>query len=374
MAKDQNRKPNVVWLEGVLDYFNAAFPHDLEDPRRTGFDVGTQIVGLYLLEMLYQYALDSMGKTYTRDHNLLGLFRTLPEAGRHAVEEKYAQLLSDGVSEAWDFQNSVDSFLQYLGEDPLSDSRYFWERDHGPGMSILFFGSGLRQLIYASFIALHDYPEGSPLQNRHKTMFLSFTDSLANNQAQAATPNLERDGKRITASIWWLEGLLTYFNVGFPHQPQDPRRLGFELGQRVVGLYLIEMLVKYAADNLDRRFGSTHNLLNLFNKLPRPRRRAVERKYEWVLRNRVSSTWDYAKTAKSQLGNLGEDPITDLRYFWEHRANAVPISPGPLVPLVYALFIELHGYLENGLVHKRYDTIFLPFEESLSASVGKPPE
>lgn len=372
MNKYPNRKPSIVWLEGVLDYFNASFPHDREDPRHIGFGIGTQVVGLYLLEMLFQYALDSVGKTYNRNHNLLSLFSDLPDAHRYAVEQKYAQLLSDGVSEAWDFQRSANSFLEYLGEDPLSDSRYFWERNHGPGMSIVFFGGGLRQLIYASFIALHDYPEGSPLQNRHKTRFLSFADSLANKSDPSRSPNLERDGKRIRASIWWLAGLLTYFKVRFPHQIQDPRRLGFELGQRVVGLYLIEMLLKYAADDLGRRFGSTHNLLSLFNKLSRPRRRAVERKHERIQSNRVPLTWDYAKTAVSHLRYLGEDPITDLRYFWERGAHAIPISPGPLVPLVYALLIELHAYPEAGLIDKWYDTIFLPFEESLRASVRPP--
>ena len=54
----KSTKPDVVWLEGVLDCFNASFPYDADDQRRLGFVVGQQIVGLYLAEMLLKYALD----------------------------------------------------------------------------------------------------------------------------------------------------------------------------------------------------------------------------------------------------------------------------------------------------------------------------
>ena len=48
----KNPKPAVVWLEGILDYFNMPFPHEPEDPREIGFGIGRQIVGLYLSEMI----------------------------------------------------------------------------------------------------------------------------------------------------------------------------------------------------------------------------------------------------------------------------------------------------------------------------------
>ena len=41
-----------------MDYFNAPFPHGPEDPRELGFEVGRQIIGLYLIELLLKYALD----------------------------------------------------------------------------------------------------------------------------------------------------------------------------------------------------------------------------------------------------------------------------------------------------------------------------
>ena len=62
-------KPPLVWLEGILDYFNAPIPDGQDDPRRLGFNIGAQIVGLYLAEMLLQYKLDDLAIEYEHDHN-----------------------------------------------------------------------------------------------------------------------------------------------------------------------------------------------------------------------------------------------------------------------------------------------------------------
>ena len=278
--KDTKGKPPVVWLEGILDYFNAPFPHGRDDPRRIGFGIGTQIIGLYLAEMLLQYKLDELSIEYEHDHNLQVLFNSLPESCRHDAESKYKQLLTHGVEQAWDFQRTVDSFLGFLGDGPITDSRYFWERDHGPHRSILFLTPRLRDLIYALFIALHRYPEGTPLEKRYVTKFLSFEASLDKDENPHQTKFSGRADKRIKAHIFWLEGLLNYFIARCPHNQDDPRRLGFEIGRRITGLYLIEMILKYAIDDLGRSFGSfssTHNLHSLFKKLPRPRLSRAQR-------------------------------------------------------------------------------------------------
>ena len=54
-------KPPVVWLEGLLDYFNAPVPHGPKDRRRIGFGIGRQIIGLYLIEMLRYRFLTATG-------------------------------------------------------------------------------------------------------------------------------------------------------------------------------------------------------------------------------------------------------------------------------------------------------------------------
>ena len=310
-ATQVNSRPSVVWLEGVLDYFNSPFPHEPRDPRRIGFGVGRQLVGLYLVEMLIKHALDDVNKPYERHHNLHDLFGQLPVQSRWAVEVKYKQLLADGFSEAWDFAHSVESFLNYLGDDPMNDSRYFWERERP--LPILFMRWHLLNLIYALFIALHQYPEGEPLQKRYATKFIDFEDSLKNRQEPPLQENLQRSGKRITAHIIWTEGLLTYFGVSIPTDYPEPQSLGFHVAKRIIGLHLVEMLLKYALDDLDTEFRNDHNLYRLFKQLPRRRRRAVAKTYAKVLRFRVPRTWEYARTADSLLRYLGRNAITDTR-------------------------------------------------------------
>lgn len=362
-------KPPVVWLEGVLDYFNAPFPHGQDDPPHLGFAVGKQIIGLYLIEMLLQYKLDKLGIPYEEDHNLQALFSSLPESCRSEVESKYSQLLANGVTQAWDFERTVSTFLEFLGDDPMNDSRYFWERQHGHDRSIIFLPNRLGDLIYALFIPLHAYPEGSALEPRYDTEFESFEDSLKDGEEPPDEGVSGRSDKRIKPHIFWLEGLLNCFTVPFPHGSDDPRKTGFEIGRRIVGLYLIEMLLKYAVDDLGRDFGRSHNLYSLFRKLPRPRQRSVEKKHHKWMRARMSSTLDYGRTVKSHLEYLGNDPITDTRYFWLDRKRDVALSAWPLAPLVHALFVELHGYPEGGPLGKQYDTEFIPFENARRSSV-----
>ena len=144
--------------------------------------------------------------------------------------------------------------------------------------------------------------------------------------------------------------------------------MGFFVGQQIIGLYIIEMLLKYALD-AGAPHGQHHNLHELFRNLSRPRRRAVERKYTEILNSEVESEWDIAKTAESLLQYLGENAITDTRYFWEPDRNhvgkhaSILFAPRMLRPLVYALFVVLHNYPSKPIV-KRYDTTFRSLAES----------
>ena len=361
---------SVVWLEGVLDYFNSPFPHGTEDRRKIGFGIGQQFVGLYLAEMLLKYALDGLNQTYDNSHSLRDLFGKLPLPIRTSAESKYAEMLSGSVSETWDFASSVESFLDYLGDDPATDSRYFWERSRTHGISILFSPGNLRLLVHALFVALHNYPERGQYEERYDTRFISFEDSIRkreeNRSSDSPRQDTRRSGKRINAHIFWLEGLLEYLKMPFPHEAGDPRILGFQVGQRIVGLYLIEMLLKYALDDQGNQFGRNHNLYSLFKGLPRRLRRAVEKKYKDFLGNHVSMTWDFAESVESLLQFSGDNPLTDTRYFWEQGNNTImPLAPHTLVPLIYALFIELHNYPQGDPVKKRYETEFLSLEQSL---------
>ena len=372
-----NPKPNVVWLEGVLDYFNRHLSYESNDHRYIGYIVGRQIIGLYLIEMILKHSLDRLKIQYAQSHNLKYLFGKLPDSCQISVETKYSQILSDQFSEAWDFARSVATFLEYLGDDPITDTRYFWERERSGDTSIVFFKHHLRPLVYALFIELHNYPEGYALEKRYNTKFTSYKESMNDREKRdRENPpklNEEREHKRIKPSVYWMEGLLDFINLKFPHEKGDPCYIGFQVGQRMISLYLIEMLLKYALDNMDREFRRSHNLYSLFKKLPRPQRRALERTYTAILNNRVSSTWDFARTVESLLLYTGSDSITETRYFWEHwNQKPTPLSPGPLIPLIYTLFIELHEYPHERPIKKRYTTVFVPLEDSLKKSRSRP--
>ena len=54
--------------------------------------------------------------------------------------------------------------------------------------------------------------------------------------------------------------MLDCFNASFPYDTDDQRRLGFVVGQQIVGLYLAEMLLKYALDHSGVSYDLHHNL------------------------------------------------------------------------------------------------------------------
>ena len=178
MAKQEKIPLDIYWTEGLLELFNSDFPHEDNDDRRIGFSLGRQVVGLYLIELLIMYALDDSHITYKSDHNLRKLYGLLPRHKKRAVERKYKELLNSKHDSTWDFAKTAESFLEYLGENPITDSRYFWKRPHTEHRSILFLPNLLSNLVWALFISLHDYPQDGPIEKRFQTQFISFRDSL----------------------------------------------------------------------------------------------------------------------------------------------------------------------------------------------------
>ena len=177
MRESETAKPRIEYHEGVLDYFNAVFPHESGDPRWLGFSVGKCIIGTYLVEILLQYALDNEGVKYRAGHNLYELYTRLPRARRDAVEAKYTEIMSSRVEWTWDIAQSVLSYLQYLGKQPLVDFRYYWKSRRRDG-GVLFSPEIIYAVVYSLFIVLHDYPESGPVLKRYDTQFVSLEDSL----------------------------------------------------------------------------------------------------------------------------------------------------------------------------------------------------
>ena len=176
----ERKKPSIVWVEGLLDLFDAPFPHGNDDPRKLGFNVGRQILGLYIIEMLLKYALDDLGTPHGSNHDLNQLFSHLPRAKRRRVERKYTEILKSRTKQTWDIARSAESLLQYLGKSPITDTRYFWEPDRNhlvEHASILVMPNEIRNLLYALFIVLHNYPS-EPIIKRYDTQFMSLRESL----------------------------------------------------------------------------------------------------------------------------------------------------------------------------------------------------
>lgn len=338
----------MPWFEGLLDLFDASLGQGNKERRAIGYAVGRQVIGVYILELILKGALNKLGTPYERIHNLLQLYSKLPCASKEAAERKYAQILADEVERTWDVTRTVESFLDYLGSDPFNDTRYFWERHRSSGRSIVFLPPSLRHLIYALFIALHNYPEGFEPEARYRTQFDSLEDSFKEADRRRGGEQMPesgiRIGKRIRPVIYWLEGLIAYFLIPVQREPDDLRILGFYLGQRIIGLYSIEMLLKYALDNGGRFFGRNHALYSLFARLPRPSRLSAERAYQELLKMAEHRPVLNSNGLGEHLRELGNDPITDLRYFWEGRNTGIPLSPNSLVPVVFALLIALHDY------------------------------
>ena len=167
----------IRYVEGIADYsqMQPSYKDENTDARVLGWAIGRQIVSLYLVEMLFQCYFQCQGVTSgIATHNLARLFRKLPQELREAVEKTYGQILNSEVEWTWDVCRTVDSFLYFLGTNPITNTRYPWQQDEGT----LFAPNKLRPLIYALYIELHGYPyeEGS-LDKQYDTEFRSFADS-----------------------------------------------------------------------------------------------------------------------------------------------------------------------------------------------------
>ena len=81
--------------------------------------------------------------------------------------------------------------------------------------------------------------------------------------------------------------------------------------------------------------------------------------------------WDHEQKVVSHLKYLGNDPLTDTRYFWLSRDVETYHYPhDPFTPLVYALFIELYAFPEGDPLHKKHQTQFIPFDDAKRTSTA----
>ena len=166
--------------------------------------------------------------------------------------------------------------------------------------------------------------------------------------------------------IRYLEGLADYSQKKHSYEQNDPRELGWQIGRQIVSQYLVEMILRTSFERLGITKGTnTHNLAHLFRKLPQPLRNSVEETYKLILNSEVEWTWDVYRTADSFLDFLGKNPIGKTRYPWQQQHDGTLYSPDMYHPLIYALYIALHGYpYKKGSLDKRFDTRFKSLKDS----------
>lgn len=173
-------------IEGVLDYFLEACPYKSNDIRMIGWNLGRQVIAQYLVEIILKCAhIKSLRDVLPHGHNLCDLFDGLPAPLRQNVEDKYREFLRSEVKSTWDVFQTVESFLTFLGANPITESRYYW--DIGSASNTLGVGyfQGLvspdsyRSLIFSLYVILHDYPARSMVA-RYDTKFESLRQSLNN--------------------------------------------------------------------------------------------------------------------------------------------------------------------------------------------------
>ena len=110
------------------------------------------------------------------------------------MEKKYKEILNNESERTWDVAETAESLLRYLGKEPITDTRYYWEegrthlREHA---SILISPRMLRPLIHSLIIALHNYPS-QPIVKRYDTAFDSLTESFDEEQHRTEGDERER--------------------------------------------------------------------------------------------------------------------------------------------------------------------------------------
>ena len=370
--KTEQKMPTIGWLEGLLTLLDTPFPFNNDDPRKFGFQLGQQVIALYTIEIVLKYELDKLGLPQVAHHNLRVLFLKLPIGQRSSVEKKYSEILANRVDRTFDIARSARSLLSYLGSEPLTNTRYFWEsgRTHlADHASILMMPDILSHLLYSLLIVLHDYPCSS-LPRHFNTKFVKLKQALDEKRQSDRSQRSKRRDANWKPNVVWMEGVLALLTAKFPHDNEDRRKIGFGVGRQIIGLYLVEIILKCAVDDHRVVRRSRHDLLKLFENLSPEQKSNSEGMYRTLLNSNTEWTWDIAESVESLLTYMGKTAFTDTRYFWDSKRThvvrhaSILMMPETVVNLVYALFVSLHRYPTKPII-RQFDTAFRSLEQSL---------
>ena len=137
MAKDRKRRDQklgygdrrlLYFSEGMLDYCQAPCPFgDPNDVRRVGWNMGRQIICQHVVELALKSELARHQRAVPKHHDLGAIFKALPRRRRKKAEDIYQQVLKFRVQWTWDVFRTIKSFLDFLGERPTVETRYYFE-------------------------------------------------------------------------------------------------------------------------------------------------------------------------------------------------------------------------------------------------------
>ena len=120
-------------LQGLFTLFVAPYPNptNSDDTERLGIHQGREIIGVFIVEIILKCLLADAGVEHNhRTHKLRELFGKLPDGYKMKIEQEYRNVINGYNVNAW----SVEQFLNSLAEDPITQTRYFWEpHDMGNG-------------------------------------------------------------------------------------------------------------------------------------------------------------------------------------------------------------------------------------------------
>ena len=113
----------LFYLDGLALYADAECPTEEKPFIRMGWGIGRQMVSQYVVEMLLRIRLEAQGVHGTETHNLASLYGRLPENDANAVENVYKRILNAEVAWTWDVYETVASFFDFLGRNPIKHTQ-----------------------------------------------------------------------------------------------------------------------------------------------------------------------------------------------------------------------------------------------------------
>ena len=218
-------------------------------------------------------------------------------------------------------------------------------------------------LIHSLFVGLYNCPE---LKTHFK--FLNFVPLSLKNFLENYNKVDKKDVYPYESNYFepLFEGAMGYFKQVSTNKDEGVQ-IGFSQGRMIVGLHLIEIMIKRFLSSYNIGNLKTHNLLKLYNKIPIFDRIRIGKIYPDFYWNK-SWIWDFSETVESFLRFLGKDPITSTRYFWDSEVKLL-FMPNRLVCLIHALIIGLHNYPYKQIIRKGNGPVIESFNDSWNSGI-----